>query len=173
MHNATDDALTLDKCVRLVRAFHKRIRAPIAESPTLLNCDSASALDYSRRLAQLSKDIAASANGTQDMLLCRLAMVVEELGEWVEAHASGDLAAAADALGDRFYLLLGDAVASGMPLAEIFGVVHESNCTKQLLVTTALGKAFRGRDYRAPDLATLLEQCTLARRSAEDAAGQT
>jgi len=152
----SEEPLALNDCLRLVRAFHQRIRAPIAQSPTLLPCDSASALIYSQRLTRLSKEIAASANGVKDQLLCRAAMAAEELAEWLEAHGKGDVTAAADALGDRFYLLLGDAIASGMPLVEIFGVVHASNCTKQLLVTTALGKAFKGLDYRAPDLASVL-----------------
>jgi len=58
-----EEPLTLNDCLRLVRAFHQRIRAPIAESPNLLPCDSASALIYSERLMRLSKEIAASANG--------------------------------------------------------------------------------------------------------------
>jgi predicted HAD superfamily Cof-like phosphohydrolase len=150
--------LTLDGCLRLVRSFHQRIKAPIAPSPTLLNCDSAAALAYSEQLFQLSHEIAASANGMQDQLLCRTAMVVEELAEWLAAHAKGDQAAAADALGDRLYLLLGDAVATGMPLMQIFEAVHESNVSKLPLVTTAVGKAFKGPGYQAPDLATLLAE---------------
>src|SRR5215213_6604854 len=131
----TNDELTLDECLRFVRGFHQRIKAPIAPSPTLLNCDLALALDYSRRFFQLSHELAASANGMEDQLLCRTAMVVEELAEWLAAHGTGDRAAAADALGDRLYLLLGDAVATGMPLMQIFEAVHEANTSKLPLVT--------------------------------------
>jgi predicted HAD superfamily Cof-like phosphohydrolase len=158
----SNEILSLDDCLRLVRGFHQRIKAPIAQSTTLLNCDSASALAYSERLFQLSHEIAASANGMQDQLLCRTAMVVEELAEWLAAHGKRDLAAAADALGDRLYLLLGDAVATGMPLMQIFEAIHEANTSKLPLVTTAIGKAFKGPQYQAPDWATLL-----ARHAAE------
>ena len=151
-----DDALTLTKCVRFVRSFHQRIKAPIAETPQTLKCDPPSALAFSVRLIELSKELAAAANGTQDVLLSRAAMAVEELGEWLAANGQGDVPGAADALGDRFYVLVGDAVAAGMPLAEIFEAVHVSNCSKLPMVTTALGKAFRGPGYKAPDLATLL-----------------
>ena len=85
-------------------------------------------------------------------------MTLEEIGEWLAANGKGDVTAAADAIGDRLYLLLGDAVAAGMPLAEIFQAVHLSNCSKLPLVTTAVGKAFKGPAYQAPDLATLLAQ---------------
>ena len=105
---------------------------------------------------ELSKELAAAANGTEDVLLSRVAMAVEELGEWLAANGKGDLAAAADALGDRLYVLLGDAVATGIPMAEVFEAVHESNWSKLPLVTTGMGKAFKGPDYQAPDLESLL-----------------
>ena len=139
-----------------MRRFHQRIKAPIAATPQTLKCDPASALMFSGRLLELSKDLAAAANGTEDVLLSRAAMAVEELGEWLAANANDNLPATADALGDRLYVLLGDAVASGIPLPEVFEAVHESNCSKLPLVTTGMGKAFKGRDYKAPDLESLL-----------------
>ena len=57
-------------------------------------------------------------------------MAVEELGEWLAANGKSDLPGAADALGDRLYVLLGDAVATGIPLPEVFEAVHESNWSK-------------------------------------------
>lgn len=151
-----DDQLSLRACVGLVRRFHQRIKAPIAATPQTLNCDPASALMFGAKLADLSKELAVAANGTEDVLLSRAAMAVEELGEWLVAKAKSDLPAVADALGDRLYVLLGDAVATGIPLAEVFEAVHESNWSKLPHVTTAVGKAFKGPDYLAPDLETLL-----------------
>lgn len=140
-----------------MRRFHQRIKAPIAATPQTLKCVPASALVFSGRLLELSKELAAAANGTEDVLLSRAAMAVEELGEWLAANAKSDLTATADALGDRLYILLGDSVASGLGsrLPEVFKAVHESNWSKLPLVTTALGKAFKGPDYLAPDLETL------------------
>lgn len=155
-HESNDDLLSLRACVGFVRRFHQRIKAPIAATPQTLKCDPASALLFSGRLLELSKELAAAANGTEDVLLSRAAMAVEELGEWLAANANSNLPGAADALGDRLYVLLGDAVATGIPLPEVFESVHESNWSKLPLVTTALGKAFKGPDYLAPDLETLL-----------------
>ncbi len=140
-----DDALSLTTCVGLVRGFHEQIRAPIAATPQTLKCDPASALIYSDRLVQLSKEVADAANGTTDVLLSRVAMTLEEIGEWLAANGQGDLAAAADALGDRLYLLLGDAVATGLPLARIFKAVHESNVSKLPLVTTGWARPSKER----------------------------
>jgi predicted HAD superfamily Cof-like phosphohydrolase len=151
-----DDLLSLRSCVSLVRLFHQRIKAPIAATPQTLKCEPASALLYSQRLSQLAKEVTGAANGTSDVLLSRLAMTLEEVSEWLAAHAQGDLVAAADALGDRLYLLLGDAVATGMPLPEIFEAVHTSNLSKLPGVTTGMGKGVKGASYRRPELAKLL-----------------
>jgi predicted HAD superfamily Cof-like phosphohydrolase len=171
--DGNDDLLSLRACVGLVRRFHQRIRAPIAATPQTLNCDPASALMFSNRLLALSKELAAAANGTEDVLLSRAAMAIEELGEWLAANASGNMSAAADALGDRLYVVLGDAVASGLGfgLPEVFSAVHQSNWSKMPLVTTGLGKAFKGPGYRAPDLETLLAFYA-ARRSEDPEASQ-
>jgi len=153
----------------MVRRFHARIKAPIAATPRTLNCDPASALMFSGKLAELSKELAAAANGTEDVLLSRAAMAAEELGEWLAANAKSDLPGAADALGDRLYVLLGDAVATGVPLSEVFEAVHESNWSKLPHVTTALGKAFKGPGYRKPDLESLLAHYARLRADDPDA----
>jgi predicted HAD superfamily Cof-like phosphohydrolase len=170
--HSDDDPLSLRACVSFVRRFHQRIKAPIAATPRTLNCDPASALMFSQRLLELSKELAAAANGTQDMLLSRAAMAVEELGEWLSANAKGDLPATADALGDRLYVLLGDTVASGIPLPETFEAIHESNWSKLPLVTTGVGKAFKGLEYQAPDLGTLLARYAALRADEPDASEQ-
>jgi predicted HAD superfamily Cof-like phosphohydrolase len=153
---ADDELLSLRACVSFVRRFHRRIKAPVAATPQTLKCDPASALMFSGRLLELSKELAVAANGMEDVLLSRAAMAVEELGEWLATNADSDLPGTADALGDRLYVLLGDAVATGIPLPEVFEAVHESNWSKLPLVTTGVGKAFKGPDYLAPDLETLL-----------------
>ena len=162
-----DDLLSLRSCISLVRLFHQRIKAPIAATPRTLKCDPASALLYSQRLAELAKEAAEAANGTTDVLLSRLAMTLEEIGEWLAAHAHGDVASAADALGDRLYLLIGDAVATGLPLSEIFEAVHQSNLSKLPGVTTGMGKGVKGSGYQRPDLATLLATLATERKPDE------
>jgi hypothetical protein len=152
--------LTLTACLDLVRRSHERIKAPIAATPQTLNCDPASALAFSIRLTKLSKDLASASNGMHDVLLGRAALAVEELGEWLAAHANGDLIGAGDAIGDRFYVLLGDAVASGLPLAEILSEIHRSNMTKFAGVTTGVGRGVKGPAYNPPDIAGVLVRYT-------------
>jgi len=164
------DLLSLRACVSLVRRFHQRIKAPIAATPQTLKCDPASALMFSNRLLTLSEELAAAAaNGTEDVLLSRAAMAVEELAEWLAANVKSDLPGAADALGDRLYVLLGDAVATGIPLGEVFEAVHESNWSKLPHVTTAFGKAFKGPSYQKPDLETLLARHAVLRGNEPEA----
>lgn len=115
----------------------------------------------------LAREAADAANGTSDVLLSRLAMTLEEIGEWLAANARDDVTATADALGDRLYLLLGDAVAAGLPVSEIFAAVHQSNLSKLPLVTTGMGKAVKGSGYLRPDLATLLAE-NAARRPPDE-----
>ena len=77
LHAPDNDLLSLRGCVSLVRRFHGRIKAPIAATPQTLNCDPASALMFSDRLAALSKELAAAANGTEENHLGREAMALE------------------------------------------------------------------------------------------------
>jgi predicted HAD superfamily Cof-like phosphohydrolase len=158
------DGLTLNECMGFVRRFHARIKAPIATSPQTLPCDPASALAFSLRLTRLSKDLANAANGTADILLSRAAVAVEELAEWLVGNANGDLIATADALGDRLYILLGDAVATGLPLPELLAEIHESNMTKISGVTTGYGRGAKGPAYVAPNIALVLQAHSLSKR---------
>ena len=151
-----ESALTLGECVAAVRSFHQRIAAPIAATPRTLSCDPASALNYARDIAELSGRMAGAATSFGHVLLFRTALALEEVGEWLTANAMRDLVGVADALGDRFYVLLGDVVATGMPLAPIFEEIHRSNMSKTPNVQTGHGHGVKGRDYQAPDLGRLL-----------------
>ena len=76
-------------------------------------------------------------------------MSLEETVEWIEAHEQGDLVAVADALGDRAYLLLGDAVSTGIPLDKVFAEVHRSNMTKKGGLKSSEGKELRLEDLKS------------------------
>jgi len=109
-------------------------------------------------VGRLAKELAKSADGDKDVLLCRAAMELEELAEWLLAHGNSNLVDVADALGDRFYLLLGDSVATGLPLAELFQEIHRSNFTKLPAVHTGVGKGVKGVGYQRPEIAKVLER---------------
>ena len=78
-------------------------------------------------------------------------MALEELAEWITAHTQGDLISTADAWADRAYVLFGDAVAAGLPAAELFAEVHRSNMTKEL-DSAGTGKAVKGPMYQPPNI---------------------
>jgi hypothetical protein len=72
------------------------------------------------------------------------------------AHFAGDLVAAADAFGDRPYVLLGDAVAASLPAAAIFAEIHRSNMTKAGPSASGNGKGSKGAAFMPPQLGGLL-----------------
>ena len=102
----------------------------MAERPCLLKCETFVTAKFATQLLELS--LVASSHGaeTDNQLLLRLGMALEELGEWLFAQARGSLTAAADAWADRLYVLLGDAVVTGLPAEALFAEIHRSNMTK-------------------------------------------
>jgi predicted HAD superfamily Cof-like phosphohydrolase len=149
--------MMLDEAVDLVREFHRLIQAPIADAPRLLVGDQGKTLAASDLVGRLAKELLKESDGDKDLVICRAAMSLEELAEWLRAHARLDLIAAADAIGDRLYLLLGDTVASGLPVGQIFESVHTSNMTKIAGVRTGIGKAVKGCGFRRPEMVEIVE----------------
>jgi predicted HAD superfamily Cof-like phosphohydrolase len=143
--------MQLDDAIQAVRTFHERTASPIADRPRLLPGRKAQAEALARQLLVIKAEICADG----DPLLQRAAMAIEELAEWLQAHAEGDLVAAADAWADRAYVLFGDAVAAGLPAAALFAEVHRSNMTKEPVAGES-GKARKGHGYTPPDLETIL-----------------
>ena len=147
--------MDLNQTTEMVRQFHQRIGARIADKPQLLPGKPKEADFIGARIADLGRLARRGAGG--DPFLERLALALEELAEWAIAHAKQDLVAAADAWADRAYVLMGDAVACGLPAQELFDEVHRSNMTKQCGVRTGLGKAYRGTQYEPPRIRGILE----------------
>ena len=142
--------MNLKDAQNMVTDFHNHIGAQIACEPQLLPCRNHAARWLAAHIDSLAKTAAHGADGTTDLLLSRAALALEEFAEWLTAHADGDLLTAADALADRCYVLIGDAVSSGMPLAQLFDEVHRSNMTKLRKVTTGNGKSVKGQGYVPP-----------------------
>ena len=147
--------MSLDDALAKVRQFHRHIGAPVAERSCLLKCDTFVTAKFATQLLELS--LLASSHGaeTDNQLLLRLGMALEELSEWLFAQARGSLMAAADAWADRLYILLGDAAVTGLPAESLFAEVHRSNMTKEAQ-TDWPGKAVKGKNYRAPDISKVL-----------------
>lgn len=144
--------MQIDDAIQAVRAFHEKTASPIADRPRLLPGGKDQAEALARQLLVVKSEIQTDGD---NLLLQRAAMAIEELAEWLQAHANGDLVTAADAWADRAYVLFGDAVATGLPAAALFAEVHRSNMTKEP-VAGGSGKARKGPGYTPPDLRTIL-----------------
>jgi predicted HAD superfamily Cof-like phosphohydrolase len=154
----TDDSLkepSLSYALQQVAEFHRAIGANVRNQPALLTGNRQAAGQIAAALRQVQRRGWILSKGG-DELLARLTMAIEELAEWAEAQAAGDLLAAADAWGDRLYLLLGDAVASGLPAQAIFDEIHRSNLTKTQRHAGHDGKAVKDACFQLPRLATIL-----------------
>ena len=142
--------MKIDDALAAVTAFHRQCGSPVADAPTLLDGDADAARELATTLAALAaRTLKIGLSG--DVLMLRTGLALEELSEWLFAHAEGDLPAAADAWADRAYVLLGDAVAAGLPASSLFEAVHTSNATKSPS-PGASGKAVKGSGYVPPDI---------------------
>ena len=149
--------MELSKARDAVEQFHERIGAPVADKPQLLAGRPSSASRLGTQVLNLAKLAARESEGRDDPVLNRAALALEEMSEWLQAHAEGDLTAAADAWADRLYVLLGDAVATGLPVEELFEATHRSNLTKAQGVTTGVGKAVKLDGYTKPNVGACLK----------------
>ncbi|MFO7906374.1 MAG: hypothetical protein ACQESR_23360 [Planctomycetota bacterium] len=145
--------MQVDDTIAAVRQFHTATGSPVADKSALLPGDQQAAERLAKQLSVVKSTIDTTGGG---ILLQQAAMAIEELAEWLRAHAGGDLVGAADAWAERAYVLFGDAVASGLPASELFAEVHRSNMSKNL-VADGTGKATKGANYRPPNLVSILE----------------
>ena len=132
-----------------VREFHRHIGAEIATKPCLLAHTETSA----RQLAEALREVCdrfADHLDYRTSLMARSLMSLEETAEWLEAHVDEDINAAADAWADRLYVLLGDAIATGLPASNVFQAVHTSNMTKAAR-DSRTGKGVKASEYEAPE----------------------
>ena len=91
----------------------------------------------------------------------RIALLAEEVDEFVDAVAASDLVAIADALADIVYVAYGTAVTYGIDLDMVLGEVHRSNMSKLGKDGRPLiredGKVIKSDQYSPPDIARVLE----------------
>ena len=96
--------------------------------------------------------------------LVRARLMQEELDEYREAAAAGDLVGIADALSDLLYVVLGTYLAHGLQdvAEDLFREVHSSNMSKLDSSGQPLyredGKVLKSELFRAPDLRSILER---------------
>lgn len=115
-----------------VQEFHKKFGFPVDRD---LRCepDGTFPRGFGQGLMIMAKGLVPLAVkqgelGDERMRRCQL--MLEELGELICALDDKDPIAAADALGDCMYVILGTAVTYGLPVEEIFMTIHASNMSK-------------------------------------------
>lgn len=107
------------KMVEDIAAFHRRFALPGPDAPALLP--------------------------NEELTTFRVGFMKEELQEFEDAHAAGDLAEAADALIDLVYVAMGTAYMMGLPWDELWNDVQRANMTKVRALVASDSK--RGTTY--------------------------
>lgn len=85
----------------------------------------------------------------------RMALLTEEVRELYDAAMRGDIVKIADGIADVAYVVVGTAVAYGIPFDAVFAEVHRSNMTK--VNTPAEAKLVKGPGYEPPDIERALD----------------
>ena len=113
------------------------------------------------------------SQATNEVAVLRLRLMMEELGEIATAiHKVQALpllvdrdqffeamAELADGLADLVYVVVGTAIAYGIPFNEVFAEVQRSNMTKGVLDRTQKGgKVGKGSKFEPPQIREILEE---------------
>ncbi len=91
----------------------------------------------------------------------RMRLLSEEVGEYFTAEETADMEEIADGLADMVYIICGTALTYGIPLEQVFDVVHRSNMAKlgpegKPLVRSD-GKVTKPEGWKPPDIARVLK----------------
>lgn len=91
-----------------------------------------------------------------DVKLLRMRLIVEELGELFIAMHKGDLIGIADGLADLEYVVVGTAIAYGIPHEQVFQEVQRSNMSKSPLDSSNKGGKIEKQGYTPADVKGIL-----------------
>jgi predicted HAD superfamily Cof-like phosphohydrolase len=103
--------------------------------------------------------------GPEDLAALRIKLLREEVEEYAQAVADGDLVEVLDALADIGYILAGSVLNHGLHhlYDEAFAEVHRSNMAKLVdgkVLRREDGKVMKPEGWKAPDLARILAELT-------------
>ena len=119
-----------------VREFHKAFSLPARETP--------------------------GADIDHDLASLRIALLQEEVSEFVAASEQGDLIGIADALADIVYVVYGTALTYGIDMNLVLREVHRSNMSKLgrdgKPILRSDGKVVKSEQYFRPDIARALNE---------------
>ena len=147
------------RLMRMVRSFAEKHGFALDERveavPPNDRVDSV-LLDMAGDLRSMAVELRSRQDG--DLRAARCDLMLEELGETVEALARRDIVELADGVADLAYVVAGTAAAFGLPLDGLVEEVHASNMSKD----AATGhKPRKGDDFFDPDIRRVLESARL------------
>jgi len=93
----------------------------------------------------------------------RTELVLEEFRELTDAMKTGDIVATADAFADTIYVLIGWALACGIPLDKVWEEVQRSNMLKEGGGTRADGKILKPAGWTPPDVEGAIYKCRICK----------
>jgi len=116
-------------------------------------------------LIGLAKDLLTIAavmesllNEKHDPRFARTQLMIEELGETILGLAHCDEQETLDGLSDLAFVTIGTAIAFGLPIAEGFDEVCDSNLTKAKRSKDDPRLRDKGSDYKPPNLKRILDE---------------
>ena len=122
---------------------------------------AAAALAQFHRAFNLPMRQLPSADVDEAVAKLRVALIEEEVGEFVAASERSDLLGIADALADIVYVAYGTALTYGIDLDAVLQEVHRSNMSKLDSDGKPLirddGKVLKSERYFPPDIESVLQ----------------
>ena len=124
-----------DALLRLPQDFHDKMGVSPEQPPlkaTMLDAKSAAIASYGTHLKILADEIETECD-MNDVRFLRMQLMMEELGETLEAIAAQDVEALVDGLCDLLYVVGGTIASMGLKdvMTDAFLEVHRANMTKR------------------------------------------
>ncbi len=143
------------------RCYCRSGQALAAAETQVSTIGTAAALAQFHRAFNLPMQQLPSADIDHALARLRVALLEEEVGEFVAASGRGDLVGIADALADIVYVAYGTALTYGIDLDAVLQEVHRSNMSKlgsdgKPLIRSD-GKVLKSERYFPPDIESVLQ----------------
>ncbi len=129
--------------VDMVREFHVKYGAPVAERPGLI--------EYER--ARLRAELIDEESSETHLAIMRRDIDPSRLP--TKAVLLADIA---DGLADTIFVCIGAALEYGIDIDRVFAEVHRSNMTKTVGHARADGKIMKGPDFEPPRIREIIEE---------------
>jgi len=121
--------MSLSEAIKDVERFHRSFGAPVRTNPTFPSAEEKA---------------------------LRWNLIVEEMSELGEAFYHDDMVEISDAIADLIYVAIGMALSYGIPLAEVWEEVQNSNMQKLGGGVREDGKILKPDDWQPPRIAEVL-----------------